>query len=233
MDAAVNLAYGSIKSATKPKLAVKRNFGNTNNNLTYQEIIDETVDGLASKSPRIEPYSKSETFVEKYFTPTETDLASVETNSTYFETNSTPIKTTVDNFTLITTNVNDIEDHEAEEQNTELITSLIDDFNKDLDKYSTPIGTYSIPIEITSTDSTSITTNIESLSGFGGQETEARKTEFITSLIDDINKDLEKYTPTFHHKPIQEDEEETLTHTISFYRKQANARRLASRNITG
>lgn len=70
------------------------------------------------------------------------------------------------------------------------------------------------------------------------QHTEQSKTEFITSLIDDINKDLEKYTSNFRKELIKTDEEEEvhhgLTHTISFYRRRANARRLAStKNLTG
>lgn len=100
------------------------------------------------------------------------------------------------------------------ESNNEKVNELVE-------KNITPVTT--IPTSID---------RVEALRGVGGQGTEQRKTEFITSLIDDINKDLEKYTPTFR-RPLNEEEECGLTHTISFYRRQANARRLASKNLTG
>lgn len=132
---------------------------------------------------------------------------------------------------------------EADAQKTEFFTTSIDEMFKDLETTNvealSDIGQRDTDAEKTEVIDKNIvnndlkTANVEALNAIGECNTEAQKTEFITSLIDDINKDLEKYTPTFTHKLNKQSEEATLTHSISFYRKQANARRLASKNITG
>lgn len=67
-----------------------------------------------------------------------------------------------------------------------------------------------------------------------------QKSECISSLLDEINSDLEKYTPTLRMRikdEVRKSQDEAdgsgseLAHTISFYRKQANARRLFNRNL--
>lgn len=149
---------------------------------------------------------------------------------------------------LKTTNVKALNNVGEWEPKTEIITNPIDNIDKDVNKdlkitneALNGLGkceTDDQKTEIINIDKNIVnndlkTANVEALNAIGECNTEAQKTEFITSLIDDINKDLEKYTPTFTHKLNKQSEEATLTHTISFYRKQANARRLASKNITG